>query len=240
MEFNLAEKLAIVKAIDNIILADKIIANGEMVYLGQLMKTLDFNSSHVEEARKFNINQSHAILEKMSDPKKHSLAIILHEMAYADGDLVKEEMKVLLDIFGRIGIKIDDSGPGIKVFDISDTYFKSSRQIYIDTETGERNVLNEKKAVKIEPHIEGKKGYTVTTFKINSLIPFWGNKVEIPSIQMDLEEPAKSKTTLRGYNDGNIQNPDENYHLLISHPGNEIEKIILKNRKENKVIEFLE
>ena len=95
MEFNLAEKLAIVKAIDKVILADQKVAKGEMAYLGQLMKLLNFDSEFVEEARKFHMKQANLILEGLSEPKKHSLAIMLHEMAYANGYLGKKEIRVL-------------------------------------------------------------------------------------------------------------------------------------------------
>lgn len=239
MEFNLAEKLAIVKAIDKVILADSNIASGEMVYLGQLMKILDFNSALVEEARKFNVKQSNAILTGMSEPKKHSLAIMLHEMAYADGDMHMEEIKVLFSIFEGVGIKIEQADKSIRIFDISDIYFRSTRQLYIETIKNSEIIRNDKKAIKIEPHINGKEGYSVTIFKLNGFLPFWGNKAEMAPLQMNVVAPDKNRTSLKGYRDYNSTTNCEDYSLNIFHPNNEIEKIVLHNHSQNKDIEYL-
>jgi hypothetical protein len=239
MKFNLAEKLAFIKAIDRVILADNEIAQGEMVYLGQLMQLLDFDAGLVEEARKFNVQQSNAILEGMSEHKKHSLAIMLHEMAYADGNMDREEMRILVSIFERVGIKIEDTGPELPVFDISDVYFKSSRQLLIDRETKTEDTRHEKKAVKIEPHIEGKKGYTVSIFKTNGMLSFWGNKVDMPPLQMEVKDAGKGITLLQGYNEGGATRDHEVHSLHIYHPERKIEKIVLYNNEEKNSIEFL-
>lgn len=98
MKFNLAEKLAIVKAIDEVILADGRIDKGEIVYLGQLMDVLDFDFDFVEQARRFNIRQAIGVLQSMTQQKKQSLAIMLHEMANADGEIDEAEMNVLVAV----------------------------------------------------------------------------------------------------------------------------------------------
>ena len=143
--FNLAEKLAIVKDIDRLILADGKVAEGEMIYLGQLMKLLNFDSNFVEEARKFNFKQAHSILKNLSEPKKHSLAIILHEMAYADGEMDRKELKMLFTAFEKIGVKIEKPGNSLSIFDISDIYFKSSRQRIQHKNKGTVEIISENK-----------------------------------------------------------------------------------------------
>ena len=244
MEFNLAEKLAIVKAIDIVILADQKVAKGEMVYLGQLMKLLKFDSQFVEEARKFHIKQANLILEGLSEPKKHSLAIMLHEMAYADGYLGKEEMTVLFSMFETVGIKIEEPDAHKPVFDISDVYFKSSRHIQHRRIKEISEEYNEKRAIKIEPHIDGKKGFTITTFSLDGFLPFWGNKVELTPKHMNVIELNTRKSILKGYGDQRNSDSDptdihSNYSLSIYHPENEIEKIILHKHHENTDIEYL-
>ena len=242
MEFNLAEKLAIVKAIDMVILADDKIAKGEMVYLGQLMKLMNFDSEFVEEARKFNAKQAFVILEGLNDMKKHSLAIMLHEMAYADGDLGREEVKVLFSVFEKAGIKIEDPGVPSEVFNISDVYFKSPAHIVHKRDDEISEEKQEKRAVKIEPNINGDKGVTVTIFKLGGFVHFWGNKIEISPKHMDVAELNSSKSILKGYDHDKISDPDQqhsNYSLSIYHPNNEIEKIILHKNHENTDIEFL-
>lgn len=242
MDFNLAEKLAIVKAIDRVILADDKIAKGEMVYLGQLMKLMNFDSDFVEEARKFSAKQAFLILDGLSEAKKHSLAIMLHEMAYADGELGREEVKILFSVFENAGIKIEDPGLPSEVFNISDVYFKSSRHIFHkrDEDISEKN--SEKRAIKIEPNINGDKGVTVTTFKLGGFIPIWGNKVELTPKHMDIVELHSNRSLLKGYGEESHEDPEKrhsNYSLSIFHPNNEIEKIVLHKHHLKTDIEFL-
>ncbi|WP_208012700.1 hypothetical protein [Christiangramia sabulilitoris] len=243
MEFNIAEKLAFVKAIDKVILADLKVAKGEMVYLGQLMKLLDFDSAFVEEARKFNMKQAHAILEGLSEAKKHSLAIMLHEMAYADGDMAREEIKVLFSIFEGAGIQIEDADDSFEVFDLSGVYFKSSEHIqhYKDRSISEKN--REKIAIKVEPHIEGKDGYTVTTFRMNGFISFWGHRPELSPKHMEVVNVTSEKSELKGIDDIALKGkdiiPHSSYGLSIFHPGQQIEKITLYKHHKNLEIEYL-
>ena len=244
MEFNLAEKLAIVKAIDKVILADKKVAKAEMVYLGQLMKLMNFDSQFVEEARKFSVKQANGILEGLSEAKKHSLAIMLHEMAYADGEMDRKEIEVLFSEFENAGIKIADADSNLPVFDLSDVYFKSSVQRKIDRSGNVSEEIKENRAIKIEPQINGKDGVTVTIFKTGSLLSFWGNKVALSPKHMNVNILEGSKSILKGYNENKNEeeNPDElhsNYHLSIYHPKQEIEKIILHKKHKNIDIEYL-
>ncbi|CAL65931.1 TerB family tellurite resistance protein [Christiangramia forsetii] len=241
MEFNLAEKLAIVKAIDRVILADNKVANAEMAYLGQLMELLNFDSDFVEEARKFNVKQANGILENMGTAKKHSLAIILHEMAYADGEMDKEEIKVLFTVFENAGIKIEKSGNTLSVFDISDIYFKSSRHyIHSKDQNISESYSGEKRAIKIEPNIEGKKGYSVTSFFINGMSFLWGKKVEMSPKQMEVVQISNNKVLLRGYDDLNIKGEKHsNYSISIFHNHTEVEKIIIHHHNENIDVEYL-
>ncbi|WP_205619198.1 hypothetical protein [Christiangramia echinicola] len=240
MDFNLAEKLAIVKAIDNVILADKKIAKGELVYLGQLMKLLNFDSEFVEEARKFNMKQANIILEGLSKPKKHSLAIMLHEMAYADGDMNPEEIKLLFSIFEKAGIEIEEASNSVPVFNISEVYFKSTKHIQHYKEKDVSDTLKEKIAIKVEPNIHGKNGVSVTTFKLNGFIPFWGNKVELTPRQMKIVEAHPEKSILQGYDDHSDPGiKHSNYRLTIYHPNNEIESIVLQKLHKKIEIEYL-
>jgi len=238
MNFNLAEKLAIVKDIDRVILADNKVAKGELVYLGQLMKLLDFDSDFVEEARKFNIQQANSILENMSEAKKHSLAIILHEMAYADGEMSKEEIKILFSVFENVGIKIEKPGNSLSIFDVSDIYFRSSKNIQHENKTSKEH--KEKIAIKIEPNIEGKKGFTLTTFRLNGFIGWWGNKVELAPKHMQVVELNPEKSLLKGYEDISwAEKKHSNYSVSIYHPNNKIEKIILHIHHKKIEIEYL-
>lgn len=107
MEFNLAEKLGILKAIDQVIMADENIYEGEAIFVSQLSNVMGFSADIYKKAREVELEEAMAILEVMSSEKKEALAIILNEAANADGSVGEEELKTIYRIFTRIGIDFD-------------------------------------------------------------------------------------------------------------------------------------
>lgn len=107
MDFNLAEKLAIVKAVDEVILVDGLVKKEEIDFLTQLMTILKFDRALVEEARDITAKECMMILKGMSDKKKQALAILLNEMANADGEFNKDEYRLIFNILLEAGIDID-------------------------------------------------------------------------------------------------------------------------------------
>ena len=107
MEFNLAEKLGILKAIDQVIMADDNIYEGEAIFVSQLSNVMGFSAEIFKKAREVKLEEAMAILEVMSRDKKEALAIILNEAANADGRVGEEELKTIYRIFTRIGIDFD-------------------------------------------------------------------------------------------------------------------------------------
>lgn len=246
MKFNLAEKLAIVKVIDEVILADGKIDEGELAYLAQLMSILDFDMDFVNEARRFNPKQAILILRGMSEPKKHTLAIILNEMATADGELAREEIDVILSVFIAAGIKVgelvEQESPQIE---LSDIYFESSDHIrYKDGVQVSGPHGGARRAIKVEPNIQGKEGYSVTAFNLDGNHPLWGNNVQMAPKQMKVINSDSQKTILRGWGEDPMAmgHPDgsyANYGITIFHPQNEIEKIVLHLHDRGVDIEYL-
>jgi uncharacterized tellurite resistance protein B-like protein len=107
VEFNLAEKLGILKAIDQVIMADDNIYEGEAIFVSQLSNVMGFSAEIFKMAREVELEEAMAILEVMSRDKKEALAIILNEAANADGRVGEEELKIIYRIFTRIGIDFD-------------------------------------------------------------------------------------------------------------------------------------
>ena len=107
MEFNLAEKLGILKAIDQVIMADDNIYEGEAIFIAQLSNVMGFSAEIFRKAREVELEEAMAILEAMSRDKKEALAIMLNEAANADGRVGEEELKIIYRIFTRIGIDFD-------------------------------------------------------------------------------------------------------------------------------------
>ena len=104
MKFNLAEKLAIVKMIDEVIYADDIVHDGEINAMGRLMKLLDFDSNFILQSRNISNSQSLLVLNDMSKKKKRALMLILEKVAVADGFKHEKEVQLLFKIFSFIGI----------------------------------------------------------------------------------------------------------------------------------------
>lgn len=246
MEFNLAEKLAIVKVIDEIIFADGKADTSEIIYLGELMQTLKFDFEFVQEARKVNNVQGLGILQSMGIRKKQILAQILQKMASADGEISVEEVEALVTIFNSVGIKIEDPEDQKQYdFDVSDIYFESSDHIryeYGQYKSGPYG--GARRAIRVEPHIEGKRGYSVTTYNLDNVHPAWGNNIQMAPKQMEIISSELNKTEMRGYDAdprtfGDPSGEFSNYGITIFHPNHEIEKIILHMHDREVDIEYV-
>lgn len=246
MEFNLAEKLAIVKSIDRVISADGELDEEEILYLHHLMRVLDFDMSFVHEARKFNIVQANAILNSMTEPKKKMVSQIMQEMAKADGHIHDEEMKVIISIFLEAGIDlVNTKKKDQNKFDLSDIYFESSDYIeYVNGLQKSGPFGHAKRAIKIETTSGGEEAYIVTSYNLDDDTPLWGNNVQMPSKQMKIVESAPTKTVLRGFGEDPqaMGDPDgiySNYGVSIMHPNNEIEKIVIHYFNREVDIEYM-
>ncbi len=106
MEFSLAEKLAVIRAIEDVIVADKRIDSREISFMKQLSYFLNFDLSLIGEARKLSRQEGMLILSGMAANKKQALGLILKEMAGADGRVNEDELTVVYGIFADAGIKI--------------------------------------------------------------------------------------------------------------------------------------
>ena len=103
MEFEHLEKMAIVKAVLEVMHADEKMDAHETMYLFQLSHQLSFNTDFMVEARQMDPQKAVAILSSMEPPKKANFMVMLLEMARADGDFSKEEMQSILTIIGGSG-----------------------------------------------------------------------------------------------------------------------------------------
>lgn len=108
MEYSLAEKMAVIKAIEDVIEADGRVDNRELGLMKQLSYFLNFDMHIVQEARKLNRQEAMLILSGMARNKKQSLALILREMASTDGRVGDEELGIIYGIFDDAGINTDD------------------------------------------------------------------------------------------------------------------------------------
>lgn len=105
LHFTLAEKLAIVHAVDSVILVDGQVHNGEIDAITKLMKLIDFDSNFIMQARNIDAEQALSILVKMPDEKKSRLKSILEMIAISDGFLHEKETDLMAYVFKSMGIE---------------------------------------------------------------------------------------------------------------------------------------
>ena len=105
MEYNLAEKLAIIKAMEEVILADGQIENSELDFMSQLLQILRFDQALIKESRDITEKEYKAILKEMPSNKKHALKVLLTETGSADGNLNKKERKLIKKILKKAGAR---------------------------------------------------------------------------------------------------------------------------------------
>jgi uncharacterized tellurite resistance protein B-like protein len=104
MEYNLVEKLAIIKAIDEVLLADGHIRESEVDFLEELMRLLKFDYTLIREAREITAIEAMAILKVMTGKKKNGMAVLLREMAHSDGDFNNKEYDLILNLLLEAGV----------------------------------------------------------------------------------------------------------------------------------------
>lgn len=102
--FTVAEKLALVNAIESVIHADELIHQGELNILGHLMQRIDFDSNFIVQARNIELRQGLSILNAMNDTKKKTLTGILKEVAKSDGFVHEKETALIANISSFIGV----------------------------------------------------------------------------------------------------------------------------------------
>jgi uncharacterized tellurite resistance protein B-like protein len=102
--FTIAEKLALVSAINSVIVADDLIHQAELTLLNQLMLRIDFDTNFILQARSITDEQRLLIVKSLSEDKKKVLAEILDEVANSDGFVHEKEMELILGICTAMGV----------------------------------------------------------------------------------------------------------------------------------------
>ena len=105
MKFNLVEKLALLKAIDEVIQMDDVIKPGELNYMEQLAGVMEFTSDHILEARDVEPAEAIAVLGAMPVEKQQALIRLMTEAANADGEVDVKEIQFIYRVFSAAGIE---------------------------------------------------------------------------------------------------------------------------------------
>lgn len=107
MNFNLVEKLALLKAIDEVIQMDNEVKPGELDYMEQLAVALDFDADLLEEARIVEPAEALAVLGAMPSEKQQALIRLMTEAANSDGQVDEKEIRFIYRVFSAAGIEPD-------------------------------------------------------------------------------------------------------------------------------------
>ena len=98
MHFDQDEKMAVVKAIAETILLDDQYKLGELIYLDELMNTLDFDAQYMEKANQLSSQKAVQALQSMTKEKKDALIIMIDKMAESDGTVHQKEKEFLVNL----------------------------------------------------------------------------------------------------------------------------------------------
>ena len=103
MNFDHAEKMAVVKAIAETIVLDDHYKVGELMYLDELMNTLDFDVQFIEKAKELSSEKTVQVLQNMTKEKKEALIIIIDKMTESDGAVHEKENEFLVNLIQMLG-----------------------------------------------------------------------------------------------------------------------------------------
>ncbi|WP_445383255.1 TerB family tellurite resistance protein [Robiginitalea sp. IMCC43444] len=106
MKFNLIEKLAVIKAVDEVFRIDNKVTTEEIKYMDKLAKVMGFDDELLQAARDCEPAEAIAVLKTMPDPQKQTLARLLNEAANADGKVDEVEIQFIYRLFTAAGIDI--------------------------------------------------------------------------------------------------------------------------------------
>jgi len=98
MHFDQIEKMAVVKAIAETIDLDNQYKVGELMYLDELMNSLDFDAKYMEKAKQLSSQEAVPALQGMTKEKKEALIIMIDEMSEADGFVHQKEKDFLVNL----------------------------------------------------------------------------------------------------------------------------------------------
>ncbi|PSJ72280.1 hypothetical protein C7N43_35085 [Sphingobacteriales bacterium UPWRP_1] len=96
-----------------------------------------------------------------------------------------------------------------------------------------------RRAVKIEPNINGGEGYTVTIFNLDGLHPFWQNNIQMAPKQMKVVTSSDTVIGLRGYGSDSMGASFSDYGISIRHLAGKIEKVVLHMYDRQTEIHYL-
>lgn len=232
MKYTLLEKLAIVKVLDEMILADKIEDPKEREYLNNVATELQITPEFTIESRQLRNTECLDILRRMEPEKKDQFTQMLREITEADGHTDPSEVNMMIGIFESLGLNEQDEVPVYNVPDINYLLFTPSHLYTYDKDySGNRNLLPDSSNIKIESTPTDGKNYFVTIFKQSENYHLWGVEVIYPTLSMQLIDFNEDSIIL--------ESAEARQKLELFYNGIDIQKIRFQDFKSGIFYEFI-
>lgn len=95
------------------------------------------------------------------------------------------------------------------------------------------------RALKVEPNISRREGYTVTLYNLDGIHPHWQDNIQMAPKQMKIISQNENTVVLRGYGFDSLGAPFDDYGLTIHYEGKNVMKCVLHMHDRNVDIEYL-
>ena len=232
--FTLIQKLAILKGLDAVMMADGKVEPGEEDFLKEVLKEMELDSFMVDEARKVSVGESIEILKRMSPEKKRLFAEMMHRMIIADNKVDEREVNLLISLFQEASIDIEK--PAVDVFprDITMIHLESnSLNIYEEGLEGARKNVKRKYDIRIELLPFEENVYKLFNSEKGLGMTFWGSDIVEPPVEMVMKENKDDCVVFTDAEKKDIE-------VSVNFEGPDIRSILIRYGEKGRFVEYLE
>lgn len=231
--YSLIEKLAIVKTLDEIIIANGEIAPGEQKMLKEIMNKMAFNAAFVEEARKMKSSESIDVLKRMPLKRKKLFAELMHKIAISDGTVDEMETNLIIGIYKDANIDIESPEHEDVNLDLSYLHFEAKGYFdYPEGMDGKREYLDEPKLIKIEPVLNTSDLYSLMIYDALQSESLWGRDITFKPVHLNV---IKNQDGLITFSSDAFRGTD----VFVYHKGPDIEKVGLNMAVPYRMVEYV-
>ena len=230
--FTLTQKLAILKGLDAVMMADGKVEPGEEDFLKEVLMEMELEPFMVDEARKVSVGESIEILKRMSPEKKRLFAEMMHRMIIADNKVDEREVNLLITLFREARIDIEEMQYDPLERDLTMIFLESSRMnVYEEGLEGSRKSYPRQHDVRIELQPFEKEIYRLYISEKGMGLTFWGSDIVEPPLTLQLQEQREDRVV--------FMNRKEGIEVKVSYEGLLVRSILLQEGDSNRYREYL-
>ena len=230
--FTLIQKLAILKSLDAVMMADGKASPEEKVFLEKVLKEMELQPFMVDEARKVSVDDSLEILKRMSQEKKQLFAGMMNDMIHADRKIDEREVNLLINLYREAQIDIEEQEYDPLERDLTMIFLESSRMnVYEEGVEGSRKSYPRQHDVRIELQPFEKEIYRLYISEKGMGLTFWGSDIVEPPLTLQLQEQREDRVV--------FMNTKEGIEVKVSYEGPLVRSILLQEGDSNRYREYL-